>query len=298
MLTVVTTPQIWAHLKSLTLACAAALTLTACGGGGGGGGGGSDPAPLANPTGTAGTGTGTGTLPAGTTNTGTPTAGNPAAGCGVSQAGFTAGNTFTVNAQIYRADGTVLGTQGLSIVNRAGVTFNAVSTVEAAGTSTATTSGTTVAGQLNSYNNIVGTNQLQYGVNVQTSGLQINTSYSPPLQRALSPALNVPESQTVTQTVQTLISAAGGATSSPPVTSSYSISRVGLAIETITVPAGTVSVCRSNVDTVTGGTSSQQTHYTLATGNCKGQIARLVDRVTGRTSFEMTSATFNGASCV
>ncbi len=297
MLTVATTPQIWAHLKSLTLACAVALALAACGGGGGG----SDPAPAANATGTAGTGT----LPAGTTNTGitstgTPSAGTPTAagGCGVSQAAFTAGNTFTVNTQIYRADGTVQGTQGLSIVNRAGVTFNAISTVEAAGTSTTTTGGNTVAGQINSYNNIAGTNQLLYGVNLQTSGLQINTSYSPPLQRVVSPALNVPESQTVTQTVQTLISAAGGVTSSPPSTSSYSITRVGLAIETITVPAGTVSVCRSNVDTVTGGTNSQQTHYTLATGNCKGQIARLVDRVTGRTSFEMTSATFNGASCV
>jgi hypothetical protein len=72
-------------------------------------------------------------------------------------------------------------------------------------------------------------------------------------------------------------------------------STVGL--ETITMPAGTLSVCRVNLDVRTPDGVSQQTQHALANGNCRGQIVRLTDRITGLVATEMSSARFNGASC-
>ena len=194
---------------------------------------------------------------------------------------------------MYNPTGGVVSRSFQSVVNRGGVMFNGFSTVESGGTAETLIEPVRTRGTLFSYNNIEGTDYLQYGVKSLFGGVEVTTSYNPPLRFELSPALNLPGVQTVTRTTQTQVGAAAPTTS----TATFSITRVGLALETITVPVGVVSVCRSNVDTVDAGVATEQTQFTLATGPCKGQVARLVDRRTGTTIFEMTSATSAGLSC-
>ena len=257
----------------------AASLLVACGGGGdsapaaGSGGGSVAAAPAAVP----------------------PPPDSGGASCGVATELFTGGNVFEAATRLYRPDASVLGTQRTRTVNTAGVTFNGVSTVESAGSGTTTiaTPPSVTAGRFTSYNNIVGSAVPQHGIKLPMGSIEVTTTYSPLLLRALSPALGTVESQSVVQTMNE--SGPGAAAGSR--NSTFSITRTAQAIETITIPAGTVSVCRSSVDTVDDGVTSQQTQYTLAVGACRGQIARLVDRPTGRVLFEMTSASWNGASC-
>jgi hypothetical protein len=250
----------WLRLGTAGMLC---LMLVACGGGGGGA------APSGDSSGT----------------------GNVAAtgSCGIDEAAFTPGNRFEFGYAVYRGGET--RTQVISLVNTGGVTFNGTTTVRTSGT---TTQGSTVVNTNRTFQNAQSGQQVLYGNELDVAGLTLVTSYNPPLRRGLNPAIGNVDNYSG---IQSSFSSAAG-TSSAIVTSTYTATFTTVGLETITVPAGTLSVCRVNLDVRTPDGVSQQTQHTLANGNCRGQIVRLTDRITGLVVTEMSSARFNGASCL